>query len=209
MRGVNARLIFLALFAAVALLWQDKIFAHCDTLDGPVINDAKIALEKSDVAPVLKWVKDDNKVEIETAFDEALAARMKGEETQKAAEAHFFETVVRIHRQNEGAEFTGLKPAGTELEPAVREADKALEAGSVDNLIQLVTVDFSSEIRRRIEDTLEKKKHADESVKAGREFVKAYVDFVHYAEHVHLTITGKDIRQDKQEGAEAAGSHLH
>lgn len=206
MKSVNVKLVFLAAFAAITLFWQSNIFAHCDTLDGPVINDARIALEKADVTPVLKWVEDSNKAEIEAVFDEALAARMKGEEAQKAAEARFFETVVKIHRKNEGAEFTGLKPAGTELEPVVREADKALEAGSVDSLIQLVTADFSSEIRRRFEDTLEKKKHADESVKSGREFVRAYADFVHYAEHVHLAITGKDIRQDKQE---ASGSHLH
>lgn len=33
------------------------VFAHCDTMDGPVIADARQALEKADVTPVLKWVK--------------------------------------------------------------------------------------------------------------------------------------------------------
>lgn len=36
-----------------------KALAHCDTLEGPVIKDAKSALEKKDVTPVLKWVKKD------------------------------------------------------------------------------------------------------------------------------------------------------
>jgi len=29
--------------------------AHCDTLEGPVVKAAKVALEKGDVTPVLKW----------------------------------------------------------------------------------------------------------------------------------------------------------
>jgi hypothetical protein len=31
--------------------------AHCDTLDGPVVQDARLALEKNDATPVLKWVR--------------------------------------------------------------------------------------------------------------------------------------------------------
>ena len=38
--------------------------AHCDTLDGPVVTEAKVALEKGDVKPVLKWVKTENEDEI-------------------------------------------------------------------------------------------------------------------------------------------------
>jgi hypothetical protein len=33
------------------------------------------------------------------------------------------------------------------------------------------------------------KRHADDSVDAGREFVAAYVEFVHYAERLHLDAT--------------------
>ncbi len=67
MRSVNATFIFLAILSAIALFWQDKVFAHCDTLDGPVINDAKIALEKADAAPVFKWVEEGKEAEVETA----------------------------------------------------------------------------------------------------------------------------------------------
>ncbi|MGE5892693.1 MAG: DUF6448 family protein, partial [bacterium] len=34
-----------------------RAHAHCDTLDGPVVSAAKIAIEKGDVTPVLKWVR--------------------------------------------------------------------------------------------------------------------------------------------------------
>ena len=36
--------------------------AHCDTLDGPVVTEAKVALEKGHVTPVLKWVKKDSTI---------------------------------------------------------------------------------------------------------------------------------------------------
>ena len=34
------------------------------------------------------------------------------------------------------------------------------------------------------------KKHKDESVEAGREYVEAYVAFVHYVEELHNMISG-------------------
>jgi hypothetical protein len=40
--------------------------AHCDSLDGPVVQDARIALEKGDPFPVLKWVDKDHEDEIAT-----------------------------------------------------------------------------------------------------------------------------------------------
>jgi len=44
--------------ACVCLLLSPQFsLAHCDTLDGPVIKDARTALEKDDITPVLKWVQ--------------------------------------------------------------------------------------------------------------------------------------------------------
>jgi len=39
-------------------------YAHCDTMSGPVIPEARAALEKGDVTPILKWVKPDGEEEI-------------------------------------------------------------------------------------------------------------------------------------------------
>lgn len=44
--------------------------------------------------------------------------------------------------------------------------------------------------RERFQQTRETRKYADDSVAAGREFVKAYVIFTHYAEGLHATIKG-------------------
>ena len=167
--------------------------AHCDSLDGPVISTARTALEKQDVAPVLKWVKKEHEREIRQAFQKTVAVRTKSEEAKDLVDMYFFETLVRIHRAGEGAPYTGLKPAGTQ-EPGVRASDMALESGSADALVKELTADVSSGLRRRFERTLKRKKHADESVEAGREFVESYVEFVHYAQRLHEAAEGGGLR---------------
>ncbi len=48
----------------VALVTMDKaVFAHCDTLDGPVVEDARLALDKADVTGLLKWVRKEHEQE--------------------------------------------------------------------------------------------------------------------------------------------------
>jgi len=124
---------------------------------------------------------------VRAAFEKALTERHKGPQ----ADTDFFEALIRIHREGEGAPFTGLKPAGGALPAAVVEADRALETGSEATLVQLLTDEVGGGLRKRFARALEKKKHADESVESGREYVEAYVEFVHYAERLYLDATGK------------------
>jgi hypothetical protein len=158
--------------------------AHCDTMDGPVVMTAKAALEKGDVTPVLKWVKKTDEAEIRELFNKTLIVRVKGKEARELADMYFFETLVRIHRAGEGAPYTGLKHEAAE--PIIQAADKALESGSVDSLVKHVSEAVALGIRERFMRTAERKKHADESVEKGREFVEAYVDFTHYIERLHM-----------------------
>ena len=171
---------------ALAVGYAPPASAHCDTLDGPVVAAARVALEKSDIAPALKWIKKDHEAELRAAFQQALAVRGTSPQARDLADRYFFETLVRLHRAGEGEPYTGLKPAGAELAPAVEGADKALEGGSIDAVINLVTADVAAGIRERFNKTAQARKHADTSVEAGREFVEAYVDYVHYVENVHL-----------------------
>nr|WP_246014718.1 DUF6448 family protein [Geomonas oryzae] len=177
--------------------------AHCDTLDGPVIQDAHKALEAKDITPVLKWVKAKDEKAVKAAFNKALAA--KGGHSE-AAHHKFFATLVKIHRAGEGAPFTGLKPAG-EVEPAVAAADKALVGGSADALVKLVTDDVTAGIKKRYERAAEAYKHKDESVAKGREFVEAYVEFTHYVERLHMDATGKGPHGEHKEHKEQGKQH--
>lgn len=174
---------------ALGLILFPAVGAHCDTLDGPVVADARSALEHRDVMPVLKWVQSDDEGEIRSAFDSAIAVRGMGPAARLLADRYFFETLVRLHRAGEGAPYTGLQPAGTELNAAVADADAALESGSVDRLVDLVTVAADQGTRLRFADLMEAKRHAGASVEAGRAYVAAYVEFVHYVERLYLDAT--------------------
>jgi hypothetical protein len=182
---MKKNMVLIAVFVAVLLLLPHVAVAHCDTLDGPVVMAARAALEKGDVTPVLKWVMPDHEGEIRTAFKKTIAVRSKGPESKELADMYFFETLVRVHRAGEGAPYTGLKPAGADLGPAVAGADKALETGDIDDLAKLVAEDVSAGIHKRFHHAFEAKKRAEDSVEAGREFVQAYVEFVHYVERLH------------------------
>jgi hypothetical protein len=177
------------LMITVTLVVPGMSFAHCDTLDGPVVATARIALEKGDVTPLLKWVSHDDEKEIKDAFNKTIAVRKQGGEAKELADMYFFETLVRIHRAGEGAPYTGLKP-GEAIDPAVALADKALETGNVDKLVNVLTGAMANGIRERFAKAYENQKHADDNVEAGREFVESYVIFTHYVEGLHGLIKG-------------------
>ena len=195
----------------LVMFYSQKASSHCDTLDGPVVSTARQALEKGDVTPVLKWVKPEYEAEIREVFKKTLAVRTKGTEAKELADMYFFETLVRLHRAGEGAPFTGLKSAAeSDLSPAVVKADKALATGSVNDVVKMVTDAAAEGIRERFNNVIEKKKHADESVDAGREYVEAYVVFVHYVEDLHNMIEGASAHQgeaDKTGTGESQHKH--
>lgn len=170
---------------AIFLMAPTKaVFGHCDTLDGPVVEAARLALQKADVTPVLKWVPKEHEQEIRDAFSLTLAVRVKGKQACELADRFFFETLVRVHRAAEGAPYTGLKPAGT-VEPAIAAADKALQTESVDALANKISNAVREGIKKRFDEALDKKKHSDDSVEAGRDFVETYVQYVHFIEGIH------------------------
>lgn len=197
-----------------AWLWAaTPAFAHCDTVDGPVVTDAKTALEKKDITPVLKWIKPEHEAELKTAFARTLAVRTQSREARELADQFFFETLVRVHRAGEGAPYTGIKPAGTKIEPAVAAADVALDNGKADVLIKTVTDEAAVGIRQRFANAVKKKKHAEHNVEAGREYVAAYVEFVHYVEALDATATRPAAAHEHGEAAaqqtKAAHEHAH
>lgn len=159
--------------------------AHCDGLDGPVVTAAREALESGDVRRVLIWVAEEDEAEIRAAFDETISVRDLSPDARTLADRYFFETVVRIHRAGEGAPFTGLKPAGRDLGPAIPAADLAVESESPEALEQLLTDEVLRGLRAQFEAVMEKKDFAPEDVAAGRAFVAAYVPFIHYVERIY------------------------
>src|SRR5450759_2745843 len=170
---------------ALTFVGPQRALAHCDGMDGPVVKAAEQALAKGDVNLVLIWVQANDEAEIRKVFAKTLAVRKLNPEARELADLYFFETLVRIHRAGEGAPYTGLKPAGRDLGPAIPAADKAIQTGSVEPLLKLITSESTNGIRERFQKATAAKKFNAEDVKAGREYVESYVTFIHYVEGLY------------------------
>jgi hypothetical protein len=170
-----------AAVAAIVALQPEVVSAHCDALDGPVVTAAKAALDRNDVALVLRWVPPDREAEIRSAFKRTVTVRAAGGEAQALAETWFFETLVRVHRAGEGAAFDGLKPAG-HVEPFVAAVDQSLRTATPNEVIDTVSAHVTRGVRDRFVRAHHAKAKADHSIAAGRVYVAAYVDYLHYVE---------------------------
>lgn len=180
-----------AVVLGIVLFMPATARAHCDGMDGPVVAAAQAALSSGNLAPVLAWVRAGDEGEVRRAFDRTREVRRGGGAAQDLADRYFFETVVRLHRAGEGEPFTGLQPAGRDLGPAIPAADAALESGSIDAVESLLTSHVSAGLAARFARAREAKQRAiGGDIVAGRAYVAAYVELLHYVEQVHATAAG-------------------
>jgi uncharacterized protein DUF6448 len=171
-------------FASVMFAVPAPARAHCDSLDGPLVKAAQKALDTQNPDLVLIWVTSSDEAEIRLAFEQTLAVRALGPEARKLADRYFFETVVRVHRAGEGAPYTGLK-SGQDLGPAIPAADKALATGSLDPLTKLLTDAVEQQLRTRYNNAVGSAVVSPGDIPAGRESIRAYVEFIHYVERLY------------------------
>ncbi len=179
-----ARLTAIAVFPLALVLGSTAAFAHCDTLDGPVVAAARKALDSGNVNLILVWVQKKDEGEIRNMFQKAVAVRKAGGQAKELADMYFFETLVRIHRAGEGADYTGLKPAG-KIEPPIAAADKSLETGRLQDVAQLISKRMEQGLHQNFENMMKKKKYNPNDIAAGRDFSSAYVEYTHYVERLY------------------------
>ena len=191
------------LVLAASALATGRALAHCDGLDGPVVTAARKALDTGSVKPALIWVQEKDEAEITRAFSSATAVRRLGPQAKELADLYFFETLVRIHRAGEGAPYTGLKPAGRDLGPAIPAADRALDTGDLGPLSATLEGAMKAGLTERFHRAVEARRHAGESVEAGRRSVAAYVTFIHYAEALYQNAAGAHGSSDESHETQA------
>ena len=180
-RGLRFGLVPLFILSML-ILSTNETFAHCDTMDGPLIADARKALGKNNVNYVLKWVSAANESEIRDAFNLVMKVKGLSPEAKELSEKYFFDTLVRIHRAGEGEPFTGVKPSGTPIDDKVLAADKSIEIGNLSPLKNMVSKDILQELTKRFNKVMSLKNFDVNNVAAGREYIEAYVQFFKFAE---------------------------
>ena len=174
----------LSLIAILSLISIQPASAHCDSFDGPALIDAEKALETNNVDLILKWINADMEDEVVPLFHKTYSMKNGDKEIYEIVKKHFYETFVRLHREMEGAPFTGLKPAGTTAHITVM-SDKALESGDFASLLKALNNHVNSQLQEKFDKTEALYKVKDNSVKEGRAYVEAYVDYTHSLEAVH------------------------
>ena len=188
-------ILFVSIFMVLGSL---PATAHCDSYDGPTIKDAIKALETNNVKLVLKWITPDQEKDVIPLFNKTYALKSGDKEVYNIVEKHFFETLVRLHRETEGAPYTGLKPAGT-TKAIIQLSDQAIESKDIDALLVKLNNHIGKVIREKYEKVAVLDKLKNDSPEKGREFVKAYVDYTHTLEAIHDII--------EQGGGNSAHNH--
>lgn len=193
-KGFTKRLKFgafpLILFA-ILLFSSQATFAHCDSYDGPVIKDAVKALKTNNVYLVFKWLKKGQEKEITALFNKTYSLKNGDKEVYEIVEKHFFETLVRLHREMEGAPYTGLKPAGS-TKQIIQMTDDAIKIGSVDDFLSKFNKHIEKVVREKYDKVAKLNKVKDDSTAQGREFVEAYINFTHTIEALHDIVEHTD-----------------
>lgn len=173
--GLSLTFLFLSSFTA---------HAHCDSYDGPVIKDAIKALESNNVDLVLKWITSEQEKEITSLFIKTYALKTYDQKVYEIVEKHFFETLVRLHRETEGAPYTGLKPAGS-TKQIIQMTDAALHEDNIEGFIVKLDNHLNKVVQEKYNKVANLYKVKDDSKAQGRAFVEAYVDYTHTIAAIH------------------------
>lgn len=190
--------------AAVMIVAPAEMKGHCDTMDGPVVKAAQRALASGDVRYALIWVKPEGEPEIRSLFEKVVALRAGGEAARAIADRYFFETLVRVHRAGEGAPYTGLKDAASETDKGIVVAEQAIEKGSQ----RALTTELTTSLHQRLESAFHRlqvaRSYRPDDVTGGREYVEAYVTYLHLVERLYAMLGAAGPQHDPP-----AGPHVH
>lgn len=179
-----------AILALGFTLIATPLFAHCDWIKGPVVGDARASLARGEVALVLKWVPEAAEPEIREAFARTMKVRGQSADARELADRWFFETVVRVHRQSEGVAYSGLRGDDYAPEPSITAGEVALESGSLEAIEKHVTAIVAAGLRERFAHARHAKEEAGATTAAGRAYVHAYAEFLHYVQGLHAAAQG-------------------
>ena len=184
------RNIFIMIFLFYLATIFNETLAHCDSIEGPVVKASQKALETGNINYVLVWVRAEDEAEIISMFNEVNEVRTLSPEAKELADMYFFATVVRVHRMGEGVGYTGLKPAGYKPDEGIEAADIAIEENSLDSVYAHLDEAQNPEIKKYFAELQSTKDYDINGLNAGREYVEAYVHFIHFVEAL---FQGEDI----------------
>ncbi len=177
-------------------------------MDGPVVRAAKEALRTGNVNLVLPFTHKAAEPELRHAFEMTVKARGQGGEAAEIADRWFFETAVRLHREGEGAPYTGLKPAGLDVGPVLPKAESAIEKEDPEEVVQFLSQTVKEEIQKRMDKIIATKRFDPDDVDSAREHTEAVLDLELFSHHLYTFMkTGGGHGEAAEEGEAPLRGH--
>ena len=193
---LKSKLLMASVLVAGLVFGSQAAYSHCDSVDGPVAKAVEKALESGNVYPVLAYAPASAEAEIRASFAQSRKVRTLGPDARSLADQSFLETAIRLHRQGDGAPYTGVKPAGLDYGPAIPAAEHAIETGDLSKLsaVLMEAMDHALQERfahvRQSQASAKEPRSADEVV-AARERISAELEFITFAETIRQAALGK------------------
>jgi hypothetical protein len=170
--------------------------AHCDSYNGPVVQAAQKALDTGNIKLIQPYVQKDAEAELLAAFNHTLAVRKLGGEAKTLADQFFFETAVRLHREGEGAPYTGL--TDEPVPASILAADKAMKTGNLDAVTLLLNEAVEHGIAEKYEAVVAARAEAKKlgTMEALREQAEAELIFERYVYGLYTAASGAEVHQE-------------
>ena len=162
--------------------------SYIESMDGPIVKAAETALDMENINYVIPFVSSKDSGELKDAFEKTLSVRELSGEAAELADFWFFETVVRLHRINNGNSYNGLKPAGIDWGPIIPKLDKAFETEKIDEFLNFLLNFIQEDIRSRFDDVLFKKDYDINDVEDARDYINSMLEFVDYTQKFYKYI---------------------
>jgi hypothetical protein len=99
----------------------------------------------------------------------------------------------------------GYNLRGATSAPRFRLQTKRWRTGKIEPLVKLLTEAMQTGVREQFKHVIARKKFGKDDVSAGREYVKGYVEFVHYVERIYEA--AKNPAEGHYPESQGAGAH--
>jgi hypothetical protein len=160
----------------------------CDTMDGPVVTAAELALEMENINYIIPYVKKKYERELREAFERAIIVRELSGEAAEVADYWFFETAVRLHMLGDGKSYTGIKHSGLNWGPVITKTEEAIEMGDKTVLEEFLMNLIEESFENRFEDLMSKKEYDLNDVDAARDYITSMIEFIRFTHDLYNNI---------------------
>jgi len=153
---------------------------YCDSMDGPVVKAAEMALEMENINYALPYILKKYEDELKDAFERTIQVRELSGDAAELADYWFFETTVRLHLKGRKRPYTGLKASGLNEDHVLSMADKAINNENLNDLNKFLLNSIKEDVEVRFDDVISKKDYDLNDIEDARDFVDSTLNFYFY-----------------------------